>query len=116
MSPVGLTRPTASYPIADRAVRDVMAHYLAERAALSERQLSRVFQRQTGTTPARFVERVRVEAARDLLEASALPVRTVAERCGFVYEGCSERYLKVGGRWRDHERWAIRSETWRALR
>ena len=33
---------------------------------------------------------------------------------GFVREGFSERYLKVGGRWRDHERWAIRAETWRA--
>ena len=27
-------------------------------------------------------------------------------------EGLSERYLKIGGRWRDHERWAIRSESW----
>jgi ribosomal-protein-alanine N-acetyltransferase len=33
---------------------------------------------------------------------------------GFVREGFSERYLKVGGRWRDHERWAIRAESWRA--
>jgi ribosomal-protein-alanine N-acetyltransferase len=29
---------------------------------------------------------------------------------GFVREGLSERYLKIGGRWRDHERWAIRAE------
>jgi [ribosomal protein S5]-alanine N-acetyltransferase len=35
---------------------------------------------------------------------------------GFVYEGMSERYLKVGGRWRDHEHWAIRSELWRDRR
>jgi ribosomal-protein-alanine N-acetyltransferase len=38
----------------------------------------------------------------------------LAERAGFVREGFSERYLKVGGRWRDHERWAIRAEQWRA--
>jgi ribosomal-protein-alanine N-acetyltransferase len=45
-------------------------------------------------------------------EASIALVR----RGGFVKEGFSERYLKINGRWRDHERWAIRSEQWRAQR
>jgi ribosomal-protein-alanine N-acetyltransferase len=40
----------------------------------------------------------------------------LVRRCGFVKEGFSERYLKINGRWRDHERWAIRSEQWRAGR
>jgi ribosomal-protein-alanine N-acetyltransferase len=42
-------------------------------------------------------------------EASVALVR----RGGFELEGMSPRYLKIGGLWRDHERWAIRSETWR---
>jgi transcriptional regulator GlxA family with amidase domain len=56
---------------------------LAERAALSERQVTRLFAREARTTPARFVERVRVEAARELLESGRSSVDAVAERCGF---------------------------------
>jgi [ribosomal protein S5]-alanine N-acetyltransferase len=51
------------------------------------------------------------------LEANIQPgnSRSIAlvQRCGFVREGFSERYLRIGGRWRDHERWAIRAEQWR---
>ena len=41
-----------------------------------------------------------------------LPSIKVLERNGFTKEGYSRRYLKIGGRWRDHERWAIIREDW----
>ncbi len=50
------------------------------------------------------------------IQPGNLPSIAIARRAGFVREGFSERYLKVGGRWRDHERWAIRVEQWRAAR
>jgi len=56
---------------------------LARRASLSERHFRRVFVEQTGTTPARFVEGVRVEAARELLERTTAPIEAVAGDCGF---------------------------------
>jgi ribosomal-protein-alanine N-acetyltransferase len=52
------------------------------------------------------------------LEANIQPRNLVSlalvERAGFVREGYSRRYLKISGQWRDHERWAILSEDWKA--
>jgi ribosomal-protein-alanine N-acetyltransferase len=52
------------------------------------------------------------------LEANIQPnnVASLAlvKRAGFVREGFSRRYLKICGRWRDHERWAIIAEDWKS--
>ena len=40
----------------------------------------------------------------------------LVKKCGFVKEGFSRRMLKVCGRWRDHERWALLADDFRALR
>jgi ribosomal-protein-alanine N-acetyltransferase len=51
------------------------------------------------------------------LEANIQPANTASKALikslGFKREGFSKHYLKVGGRWRDHERWALTKEVWR---
>ncbi|KXO91178.1 GlxA family transcriptional regulator [Tsukamurella pseudospumae] len=56
---------------------------LAAHLHLSERQLTRVFRTELGTTPAAYVEAARVEAARNLLETTDDTVARVAATCGF---------------------------------
>lgn len=40
----------------------------------------------------------------------------VVQRNGFSKEGFSPKYLKLGGKWRDHERWAIIREDWKPVK
>ncbi|WP_375410134.1 GlxA family transcriptional regulator [uncultured Methylobacterium sp.] len=56
---------------------------LAARAGLSPRQFARAFGAETGVTPARMLERLRVESARRMLESDQASVSEVAARCGF---------------------------------
>ncbi|WP_263262315.1 GlxA family transcriptional regulator [Pseudomonas sp. RIT-PI-S] len=56
---------------------------LAGLAAMSPRHFARLFSRETSTTPMEFVQRARVDRARELLENSDLPLKTVAFRSGF---------------------------------
>lgn len=57
---------------------------LAEIAALSPRQFARAFRAETGQTPAKAVEQIRLEAARLMIEETRHPMDQVARECGFV--------------------------------
>ena len=50
------------------------------------------------------------------IQPGNLPSIALVKRAGFVKEGFSRRYLKICRRWRDHERWAILAEEWRATK
>jgi transcriptional regulator GlxA family with amidase domain len=56
---------------------------LAKAANMSARNFSRVFAKEAKITPAEFVERARVDAARVMLESGSAPLKTVAYQCGF---------------------------------
>lgn len=70
---------------------DIPLSVLARQAGMSERSFSRHYTEATGLTPARAVERLRVEAARRLLSESRLPVKRICQRCGFGSEETMRR-------------------------
>lgn len=62
---------------------DLSVEHLAARARLSPRHFARAFQAETGTTPGRYVDRVRLEHARRLLEDTADGVEEISRTCGY---------------------------------
>jgi transcriptional regulator GlxA family with amidase domain len=72
--------------ISRRLADDLSLPALARQCGMSERSFSRRYTEATGITPARAVERLRVEAARRLLSDTRLPVKRIAARCGFGSE------------------------------
>jgi transcriptional regulator GlxA family with amidase domain len=82
--------------IADHLASDLSVEMLAGHVAMSPRNFARVFAREVGCTPARFVERVRVEAARRRLEESPHGVDRVAAECGFgSAESMRRAFLRI---------------------
>lgn len=77
---------------------DLSVPQLADRAAMSERTFSRVFQKETGVSPAAFVEMARVNRSKAFLETSDWPMARVAERAGFgSVEGLHRSFNKRVG-------------------
>jgi transcriptional regulator GlxA family with amidase domain len=76
--------------IADHLTADLSVAALAEASGMSERSFVRHYRAATGTTPARAVEQLRVEAARRALENGA-PVKRAAQRSGFGSEETMRR-------------------------
>jgi transcriptional regulator GlxA family with amidase domain len=68
----------------DRLHEPLPIERLADAAHLSLRQFGRAFRRETGETPARAVERLRVEAARARLQDGSEPIEMIAQAVGFT--------------------------------
>jgi transcriptional regulator GlxA family with amidase domain len=62
---------------------DLSVEKLAERCGMSPRNFARVFVKETGLTPYKYIERVRVEAVRRRLEESDDTLDRIAADCGF---------------------------------
>ncbi|AGL85931.1 GlxA family transcriptional regulator [Pseudomonas protegens] len=72
--------------IAEHLDRELTLPVLAEQAGMSERSFVRHYRADTGQTPARAIELIRVECARRLLADSTLPIKRIAAQCGFGSE------------------------------
>ena len=84
--------------IAEHLEEDLSVEVLALRVHMSVRNFSRAFRRELGKTPARYVEAVRVEAARRKLEEGNARVDSVAKECGLASGNSMLRsFLRVLG-------------------
>lgn len=68
--------------IVDHLDEELSVELLAEKVAMSPRNFARVFLRETGITPAKYVEKVRLETARRRLEETRLTIDEISNECG----------------------------------
>jgi transcriptional regulator GlxA family with amidase domain len=80
--------------IIDHPEADLSVEALAERVAMSPRNFSRTFGSRTGSTPARFVERARLQRARTMLETTSETVEAIAAACGFTSADVMARVMQ----------------------
>lgn len=68
--------------IMEHIAEDLAVERLATQVHMSARNFARVFLKETGITPAKFIEKIRVELARNYLENSSLALEEIALKCG----------------------------------
>jgi len=84
--------------LAEHLAEDLTLPRLAAQAGMSERTFLRRYRAATGLTPSRAVERLRVEAARQLLADTRMPAKRIAARCGFGSEETMRRgFVRLQG-------------------
>lgn len=93
--------------IADHLDDDLSVAALAARVGMAPRTFARVFASEVGMTPAAYVEAVRIEAAKQLLQLGTDKVAAVARRCGFgttetMYRAFRRRTGTTPGMYRQH--------------
>jgi transcriptional regulator GlxA family with amidase domain len=94
----------------DHIAEVITVERLAKAVGMSLRQFSRAFRAQTGTTPARVVERLRADLARGRIETTAEPVERIAEAVGFgAAENMRRAFIRIYGRPPQSVRRAIRT-------
>lgn len=72
--------------IAENVAGDLRVERLAEKAGMSPRNFARIYASTMGMTPARMVEKIRIEAVRRSLEETDMPIKQIAAACGFQHE------------------------------
>ncbi|NWL18108.1 GlxA family transcriptional regulator, partial [Pseudomonas umsongensis] len=84
--------------ISENLSKDLGIPTLANQAGMSERSFVRHYRADTGQTPARAIEQIRVETARRLLSDTGVPIKRVAVQCGFGSEETLRRsFLRAIG-------------------
>ena len=77
---------------------DLTVESLAERIGMSARHFTRVCLRETGMNPGQFVDRMRVEAAQQIIDSSSRGLKEIADSCGFKSADAMRRtFLRVLG-------------------
>jgi transcriptional regulator GlxA family with amidase domain len=96
--------------IAENLGRKLSVRALADRVAMSVRNFERVFTRELGRTPSKYILQARVEAARDQLERTDRALKQIAVSCGFGSDDVMRRsFARVVGITPKHYRQGIRN-------